>query len=459
MTSRRLFFPVLLALLSAIAALPADPSVPSSGTGPSAVAEFLVVFVIVLLAAKAGGEIFERLGQPAVLGELVFGILLGNLHLVGVRAAAGLAENSYLELAAELGVILLLFEVGLESDLASLLAVGRSAVAVATFGVIAPVLLGYGVTAALLPGSPWYVDLFAGATLAATSVGITARVLKDLGKTASGEGRIILGAAVVDDVLGLVLLAIVTGLTVSVAGGGHSGLSAGPILWIVAKAVLFLVVAVAGGRWIAGLILSTGARARVAGMAIVLSVCFCFAMAAAAEAVGLAPIVGAFAAGLVLNESHFAGYSRMCARDFREIVRPLTMLFTPVFFAHMGMRVDLGSFTSGRVLLLAAALTAAAIAGKQICALGVFEKGVNRLAVGLGMIPRGEVGLIFAGIGATLIVGGRPVFSPGVFSAMVLMVMVTTLVTPPLLKLVFVRQDAAEPDPVRKSPGGEAKDG
>ncbi len=443
-----------IASLTATAGLAADSSVPSSGAGPSAVSEFLVVFVVVLLAAKAGGELFERWGQPAVLGELVFGILLGNLHLAGVSAAAGLADNAYLELAAEIGVILLLFEVGLESDLGALLAVGRSAVAVATLGVIAPVALGYGVTALLLPHSPWYVNLFAGATLAATSVGITARVLKDLGKTASGEGRIILGAAVVDDVLGLVLLAIVTGLTVSVSTGGE-GLQAGALAWIVAKAILFLVAAVAGGKWVAGTILRAGTRAQVGGMAIVLSVSYCFGLAAAADAVGLAPIVGAFAAGLVLNESHFAGYTRMCARDFREIVRPLTMLFTPVFFAHMGMRVDLASFASGRVLLLAAALSLAAVAGKQICMLGVFEKGLNRLAIGLGMIPRGEVGLIFAGIGASLAVDGRPVFSAGLFSAMVLMVMVTTLVTPPLLKLAFAKPEA-EPAEAPVKGGKEA---
>jgi len=448
---------VLLASLSALSAALAESSVPSSGAGASPVAEFLVVFVIVLLAAKAGGEIFERWGQPAVLGELVFGIVLGNLHLAGLASTAGLHENAYLELAAEIGVILLLFEVGLESDLAALLAVGRSAVAVATLGVIAPVVLGYLVTMLLLPESPWYVDLFAGATLAATSVGITARVLKDLGKTDSGEGRIILGAAVVDDVLGLVLLAIVTGLTVSASVGVGGGFHVGSVLWIVAKAVLFLIAAVGGGKWIAGTILRAGTRARVGGMAIVLSVCYCFALSAAADAVGLAPIVGAFAAGLVLNESHFAGYTRMCARDFREIVRPLTMLFTPVFFAHMGMRVDLASFTSGRVLLLAGALSLAAIAGKQVCMLGVFERGLNRLAVGLGMIPRGEVGLIFAGIGASLTVAGRPVFSPGLFSAMVLMVMITTLVTPPLLKVALTREAAPESAAPEPRPVAEAK--
>ena len=443
--------PVIPLFLAFVAA--ATTSVPSSGTSGAVVAEYLVVFVIVLLVAKAGGEIFERLGQPSVLGELVFGIVLGNLHLLGFSGARDLAENPHLEMAAEIGVILLLFEVGLESDLKSLLSVGRSAVAVAVLGVVAPVLLGYGVTAVLLPQAPWYVDLFAGATLASTSVGITARVLKDLGKTASGEGRIILGAAVVDDVLGLVLLAIVTGLTVSAAGGA-GGIGAGALLWIIGKAVAFLLIAVTAGRWLAGAILSLGSRARVGGMALVLSVCFCFALSAAAEAAGLAPIVGAFAAGLVLNESHFEDYTRMCARDFRELVRPLTALVTPVFFAHMGMRVDLASFTSGSVLLLAAALSVAAIAGKQLCAVGVFEKGVSRLAVGFGMIPRGEVGLIFAGIGATLTVDGSPVFSQGVFSAMVLMVMVTTLVTPPLLKAVLTA-----PAPSPATPSGQDGEG
>ena len=173
---------------------------------------FLFTIVTVLLAAKIGGELFERWSQPAVLGELVSGILIGNLGLAGITALDGWKTNESLALVAEIGVILLLFEVGLESELGELLAVGKSAAAVAALGVIAPVVLGYSVSSWFLPGSQWYVHLFAGATLAATSVGITARVLRDLGKIDTGEARIILGAAVLDDVLGLVILAVVSGL-------------------------------------------------------------------------------------------------------------------------------------------------------------------------------------------------------------------------------------------------------
>jgi len=365
------------------------------------VSGFLFTIVTVLLAAKIGGELFERWSQPAVLGELVSGILIGNLGLAGITALDGWKTNESLALVAEIGVILLLFEVGLESELGELLAVGKSAAAVAALGVIAPVVLGYSVSSWFLPGSQWYVHLFAGATLAATSVGITARVLRDLGKIDTGEARIILGAAVLDDVLGLVILAVVSGLVRSIDAVGTAKLTIGPLLTITGKAISFLILAVVAGRLLGGWLLRVGSRARIRGMSVALSVSYCFALAGLAEVIGLAPIVGAFAAGLVLNESHFAGYTRMCARRFEEIVLPISSVFT-----------------------------------------GVFEKGLNRLAVGVGMIPRGEVGLIFAGIGSSLAAAGKPVFSSDTFSAMVLMVMVTTLATPPLLKALFGKQDS-----------------
>lgn len=309
---------------------------------------------------------------------------------------------------------------------------------VAVLGIVAPLILGYGVSVFFLPAdTAWYVHLFAGATLAATSVGITARVLKDLKKMDTKEARIILGAAVVDDVLGLIILAVVSGLVKSIGSANGGGVSATEILKIVGTSVAFLGLAVVAGRMFAGKVLEFGSRAKVAGLPIVLSICYCFLMAALAETFGLAAIVGAFAAGLVLDDTFFKGYDSMREKKIEEVVAPISSIFVPVFFVLMGLKVDLRSFGSISVLQFAAGLSIAAIVGKQICSLGILEKGLNRWVVGVGMIPRGEVGLIFAGIGASLMVGTVPVFSPETFSAMVVMVMVTTLATPPLLKALF----------------------
>jgi Kef-type K+ transport system membrane component KefB len=434
-------FPLLL-LLAFMVGLVAVSShaVHDDGEGHINVYRFLFEVVTILLAAKVGGELFEAWNQPAVLGELVLGVALGNLYLFGIDALEPFKNDPGLMLFGEIGVILLLFEVGLESDLSELIAVGPTAMFVAILGVVAPIGLGYGTSAWFLPDAEWYVHLFAGATLAATSVGITARVLKDLRKMDTKEARIILGAAVVDDVLGLIILAVVSGIITSIGVGSSSEISLVPVLIIILKAVVFLVGAIVIGRYVGGTILSIGARARVSGMAVVLSICHCFALAGLAQLLGLAPIVGAFAAGLVLNEGHYEGYTKMRAEKFEEIVSPISSILVPVFFVLMGLRVDLRSFADLNVLSFAGGLSLAAILGKQICSLGVIEKDVNRWAVGVGMIPRGEVGLIFAGIGASLMVAGQPVFGPETFSSMVVMVMVTTLATPPLLKILFSRE-------------------
>jgi Kef-type K+ transport system membrane component KefB len=395
-----------------------------------------------LLAAKVGGELFERVHQPAVLGELVFGVILGNLTLVGIHTFEGIRTMPDIHTAAEIGVILLLFEVGLESNLLGLLAVGLSATLVALLGVIAPVILGYFVSMWFLPEAQWYVHLFVGATLAATSVGITARVLKDLRKMETKEAQIILGAAVVDDVLGLIILAVVSGIVGSIDRGAAAEVSLMPVLWIIGKAVAFLLGAILIGHLLAGKVIQFGARARVAGLPVVLSLIYCFLLAGLAEAIGLAAIVGAFAAGLVLDETSYRAYPQMKTRHIEELVAPISSIFVPVFFVLMGMRVDLSSFGSLSVLEFAAGLSLAAILGKQICSLGILEKGLNRLAIGVGMIPRGEVGLIFAAMGARQTVAGVPVFSSETYSAMVVMVMVTTLATPPLLKQLMTSKRA-----------------
>ena len=399
-----------------------------------------MVLSLIIAAAKLGGELLGRLGQPPVLGELLMGVLLGNLRLFGITVLEPLRDSSMLRVVAEIGAILLLFEVGVESNLFQLLAVGWSSLVVAALGVIAPMILGYIVSSQLLPDASWLTHLFIGGTLTATSVGITARVLKDLGKANTKEARIILGAGVTDDVIGLVVLAVVSGLVMAAtASGGGGSVSVGSILWIVAKACVFLILAVVAGRFWSQRIFVHAAKLQVPGVLLSLCLCFCFVVAAISGFVGLAPIVGAFAAGIVLEEAHYQPFRERGERKVEELLFPITTLIVPVFFVMMGFRVDLKSFTSPAVLGFAALITLVAIVSKQICGLGVLERGLDRLAIGAGMIPRGEVGLIFAGMGTTLTFAGKPILSPTTFSALVLMVMLTTLITPPLLKIAFER--------------------
>jgi Kef-type K+ transport system membrane component KefB len=266
--------------------------------------------------------------------------------------------------------------------------------------------------------------------LSATSVGITARVLSDLGALRTKVARIILGAAVIDDVLGLVVLAVVAGIITAAAAG--TSLSAGAVTLIVLKAVAFLVGALAVGGFLSPRLFRGALGLRSTGLVQSLSLGFCFALASLALAAGLAPIVGAFAAGLVLETAHFEEHLKRGEKPLHESLEPLIALLVPVFFVRMGMLVELESFARLEVIGFALLLTGAAVAGKLACGL-VVPKGVSRLSVGLGMLPRGEVGLIFAGIGAQLMLQGRPVVDAGTYAAAVFMVLATTLVTPPLL--------------------------
>jgi Kef-type K+ transport system membrane component KefB len=393
----------------------------------------LLALVLILLGAKLGGSLFERFGQPAVLGELAAGILLGNLGLAGLHGLDGLRELPALDVLAQIGVLFLLFEVGLESDVHQMRQVGASSFIVAVLGVVAPMVLGWGTSHLFFPTHNELTHWFVGATLCATSVGITARVLSDLGRTASVEGRIILGAAVIDDVLGLIVLAVVAGIIEAT----DRGMTFAPmaVAWIVVKAIGFLMVAIVVGQWLSRHAFRLATRLRGQGILLSTALAICFGLSYLAGAVGLAPIVGAFAAGLVLDEVHYRELKERDEkqRDVQELMGPLATFLVPVFFVLMGMRVDLSVFGHTGVLGFAAALTAAAVVGKQVCSLGVLEKGTDRLAVGLGMIPRGEVGLIFASIGATLHIAGERVVDDAVFSAVVIMVVLTTMLTPPLL--------------------------
>jgi Kef-type K+ transport system membrane component KefB len=373
---------------------------------------FLLAFAAALLGAKVFGEIAERYGQPAVLGELLVGILLGPSLLGLVPLTDGIL------LVAEIGVLLLLFEVGLETDLGELARVGGSAMAVAVLGMVLPFAGGYLVTKAA--GYPTLTAIFVGAALTATSIGITSRVLSELNALKSREGQIILGAAVADDILGLVVLAVVSQVaaTGSVAVGHAlkaAGLSFG-----------FLLVAIVVGMPLGRVLVRFVGQAQVRGILVAVAVAFALLAALGAQTAGSAAIVGAFAAGLVLARTNRG-------KDIETAVRPVVDVFAPVFFVAIGAQVNVAylnpSTPANRAaLLLALGLTVVGVAGKFAAGFAAWGK-VRRAFIGAGMIPRGEVGLIFAQIGKQS--GALP---EPVFVAVVLAVFATTFVTPPLLK-------------------------
>lgn len=393
-----------------------------------------VTLAAMLVAAKLLGELAERIGQPAVLGELVAGVLLGG-SLLGVVPSAGPA-GEVVHVLAELGVVLLLFEIGLETDLREMFRVGPASLSVASVGVALPFLFGFlywayvphaaGVGATDLTTAA----IFVGATLTATSVGITGRVLSDLDQMSSQEARIIIGAAVIDDVLGLVILTVVSGL----AAG--SSLAPFGILRIFAVAVGFLVVAVLVGRFVAPRLFDLVVRMRVRYVLLVFAIAFALGLSALAALAGSALIIGAFAAGLILS-----GTNQFDTIE-RE-VRPVASIFAPIFFVSVGASVNLRLLDPGRegaagLLGVAAVLTLLAILGKLAAGWAAPWLRFRRLVVGVGMIPRGEVGLIFADIGRR-----AGILNEAVFGAILLMVMATTFVAPPALKALFGSRPAA----------------
>jgi Kef-type K+ transport system membrane component KefB len=388
--------------------------------GAMTVPEFLFILVAVLVVAKVMGELAERIGQPAVLGELVAGVLLGA-SVFGIVDSG----NQVLHLFAEIGVILLLFQIGLETDLKRLLSVGPASLLVAIVGVAAPFILGYYVAAAL--GLDTLPAVVAGASLTATSVGITARVLSDLGRLQDPESQIVLGAAVIDDVIGLIILAIVS----QVMGGAE--LTLGSIAMTTALAFGFLIAVLVVGHFIVprlfGLLARLGKEETLGTM----GVAFAFLVAFLADAAGSALIVGAFAAGLVLAPTAHA-------MTVEHNVLRLSMFFVPIFFVSVGAAVDVRTFADPQVLMIGGALIAVAVFGKFIAGYAPFWLKVKKSVIGVGMIPRGEVGLIFAQMGIT-----TGALSIGHFSAITLMVMVTTFIAPPLLKLLFPPREGVAP--------------
>lgn len=395
-------------------------------------APVVLALAFILAVAKLGGDVAERVGQPAVLGELIVGVIAGNLSLVGIEGLQFIATNQTLSVLAQLGAIILLFEVGLESTVRDMMRVGLRSLTVAVLGVITPFALGWWVSSLLLPQQSLYVHAFLGAALTATSVGITARVLKDLGRSQSPEARIILGAAVIDDVLGLVVLAAVAAV-ISAADSGNA-FSYAALAMILGKALLFLFGALTIGVVFSSRLFSLASRLRGSEVLLATALVFCFTLAWVASVIGLAPIVGAYAAGLILEDVHYRELAAKEERQLEELIRPISAFLVPVFFVLMGMQVDLTAFARPEIIGLAAALTAAAIIGKQACGFGAVGARLDWVSIGIGMIPRGEVGLIFANIGLNLVVRGERIIDAATYSAVVIMVVFTTLITPPALK-------------------------
>mgnify|MGYP003337949443 CR=1 FL=1 len=421
----------------------------------------LLSLVVIFLASKVGGELCARIDLPPVLGELVGGVVVGlsvlkllafpeegssvpgedSLIMALLERTAGMphaaipqvftSQSEIISTLSELGVILLLFEIGLESDLKELIRVGPQAAIVAVVGVAVPFATG---TLGLITlfHVPTIPAIFAGAALTATSIGITAKVLAEIQQLSSKEGQIIIGAAVLDDVLGIIVLAVVASLVktgeVKITG----------ILWLVVAAVVFLLGAILLGRFLSPFFVTLVNNLKTRGQLLVVALIFAFILSYIAAAIHLEAILGAFAAGLVLAETEKR-------RELEEQVVPLADFFVPIFFVVVGARTDLSVLnpfvpSNREGLIIATFLVTVAIVGKVVTGLTVFgQEPTNRLAIGIGMIPRGEVGLVFAGVGTA-----TGVLSDSLDAAIIVMVIFTTFIAPPLLRVAFQRKPAEQ---------------
>jgi Kef-type K+ transport system membrane component KefB len=453
------------------------------------VVPILIACIFITLGAALGGLLMRWIHQPSVLGELLVGLVAGNLGyyfrnpvLTVLREGDNLSRISamalsgpvtvaeatqkilppgahtdliaallsspnglsylniydFIDVVSRLAILILLFLVGLEISLVEMRRVGKTAAYVAVLGIILPMILGMGTMKLLHPTSQLAADLFIGGILTATSVGITARVLRDLGRDTTEEARVILGAAVIDDVLCLIILAVVSGLAVT------GTVSFASIAITTGKAALFLCASLGIGIWLTPKLVRRLATVGVKNLKLLFGVSFAFLMAWLATVADLATIVGAFAAGMVLN-SFFD--REVGGASLHELLSPVESLVVPLFFVWMGIQVKLETMANKDVLIAGLSLTIVAIVGKVAAGWGC-PPTMNRLAVGFGMMPRGEVGLIFAGIGK-----GIGVVDEGLFSAVVLLVMVTTVLAPILLRATLGAPAAIAGPPVasRKS--------
>ncbi|WP_448533909.1 cation:proton antiporter [Parathermosynechococcus lividus] len=422
--------------------------------GPLILAAVLLSLVVIYVASKVGGEICARINFPPVLGELVGGVAVGIsvLHLLVfsegavtepsvlttfIQQTAGMdgtvasvvasTASEVISVLSEIGVMILLFEIGLESDLQGLLKVGPQAAVVAIVGVVAPFTAG---TLGLV--TLFHVDLvpaiFAGAALTATSIGITAKVLAEIQRLTSREGQIIIGAAVLDDILGIIVLAVVASLaktgTVEVSN----------VIYLILSSVVFLVGSVVLGRLLSPFFLGMVDRLTTRGSLLIPSLIFAFVLGYVAVILQLEAILGAFTAGLVLGETEKR-------RELEEQILPIADMLVPVFFVCVGARTDISVLNplepeNRAGLIIASFLVVVAIIGKVVTGATVFgQPGINRWAIGIGMVPRGEVGLIFAAVGSA-----SGVLSKSLEAGIIVMVILTTFLAPPLLRLVFKPQ-------------------
>ncbi|MEX2281757.1 MAG: cation:proton antiporter [Gemmatimonadota bacterium] len=388
--------------------------------GTESVTQVLGIVAVVLLSAKILGEIAERLRQPAVIGELLAGLLLGP-SLFGILDPAA----SSIHLLAETGVVILLFSIGLETPFKNLLRVGGPSTAVACIGVALPFAGGYFACRAL--GLTNEQSIVMGAALTATSVGITARVLGDLGILQRPESQVILGAAVIDDVIGLIILAVVAD---AVSG---SAITLANIGMTTVFAFGFLALALLIGSWLAQPLMGLIERWTRPEVMATTAIALAFLFSLAAESSGSAPIVGAFAAGMVLA-------STPQAHSIAHGMRSVGAFFVPIFFVAVGAAVDIRAFAEPATLMIGGILLAIGIAGKVLAGAGAWRFHGQRLFIGVGMIPRGEVGLIFAQLGLSL-----AVLDSALFSALALVVFVTTFMTPPLLKRLAITEGGEPP--------------
>ncbi len=377
--------------------------------------DLLAVLVALLLATKLLGVLAQRLGQPAVVGELLAGIVLGG-SVLGILDPA----DPILLSLAELGVLVLLFEIGLHTDIRSLMKVGNAALAVALVGVVLPFGLGYAVSIAL--GLPTIAAIVAGAALTATSIGISARTLSDLGQLESREGQIVLGAAVIDDVIGLVILSVVSGLV------GGAVLTLGGVATTSGIAVGFVVGAIVLGSALVPPIFRFVSRIEASGTLGIAGLIFAFMMAWLASLAGSATIIGAFAAGLVLHNTPQRA-------EIEKATTALGHFFVPIFFATVGAAVELSTLADARALAIGGALIVVGVLAKMAAGYAPFWFKGDKTLIGVAMIPRGEVGLIFAQMG--LATGA---LTSQLFSALALMVLVTTFIAPPLLAVLVNRR-------------------
>ena len=388
----------------------ADPVVP-----------ILLALSVILLAAKLGAFLAYKLKQPAVLGELLAGVIVGNLALFGYDGLEFLKHEHSLEIFSSLGVIILLFEVGLESEFNEMMSVGLKSPIVAIVGVIVPFVAGYYISGLILPDISEMSKVFMGAILTATSVGITARVFQDLGYLNASEAKIVLGAAVIDDILGLIILAVVS----SVATMGNVEISS--IFMVSFKAIAFVVLSVIIGMFLAKKTVPLLAPINLPGMILTIGLVVCFIGSYLANYFGLATIVGAFCMGLILEDVHFKKFAT--DKTLEEYIHPISIFLVPIFFVVTGMHVDLSVFTDFTIVSASLAISIVAILGKLVCAWTFPSKEkLNRAIIGFGMVPRGEVGLIFASVGKAI-----GVVSDSLYAITVIVVVLTTLCPPPIL--------------------------